>query len=382
MDLLAIARKIWLYRVATLPVLILTFLGAFYVVVIKSPEYEASSSYVLIQPPPPPTQEDIAIDPSLGRINADNPFTRFTDQSAVVGVLASRLGNESSRDALAEKGADRRYTVAPSSEFSTSSLLVEITGVGSSPEEAVGTAELVGAALVRELDDLQATQNVAQDYRIQAQSVTAPDAAQLSGVQHPAAARRGVGDGRDPVVRGRLGGRGAELPGSELPGWGAELGKRTRAGDLGKRKRAGGQAGPDRGRGGQQDPLQGAVANRTSSTSRRERRRRSRRAGGKNGVPKGKDRQDPIEGGEDTQDPIEGEVANRTSSTPRRERRRRSRRAGGKNGVPKGKDRNGVPKGKDRQDPIEGPTANDEKGNNFSPGHERQGRPRGAGSKA
>ena len=99
-------------------------------------------------------------------------------------------------------------------------------------------------------------------------------------------------------------------------------------------------------------------------------------------MPKGKDRQDPIEGGEDTQDPIEGEVANRTSSAPRRERRRRSRRAGGKNGVPKGKDRNGVPKGKDRQDPIEGPTANDEKGTNFSPGHERQRRPRGAGSKA
>ena len=266
MDLLAIARKVWLYRVATLPVLILTFLGAFYVVVIKSPEYEASSSYVLIQPPPPPTQEDIAIDPSLGRINADNPFTRFTDQSAVVGVLASRLGNESSRDALAEKGADRRYTVAPSSEFSTSSLLVEITGVGSSPEEAVGTAELVGAALVRELDDLQATQNVAQDYRIQAQSVTAPDTAQrqVSSTLRPLVGVLAMGGILLFVVVSA-----AEALSSL--GLSSRGGERSRASVRGREIWA--------------------------SVSGRE------------------DKQDPIEGGEDKQDPLEGAVANRTSSS-------------------------------------------------------------------
>jgi hypothetical protein len=314
MDLLAIARKIWLYRVVTLPVLILTLLGGLYVVVIKSPEYEASSSYVLIQPPPPPTQEDIAMDPSLGRINADNPFTRFTDQSAVVGVLASRLSNESSRDALSEKGADKRYTVAPSSEFSTSSLLVEITGVGSSPEQAVGTAELVGAALVRELDDLQATQNVAQDYRIQAQPVTAPDAAQLqvSSTLRPLVGVLAMGGILLFVVVSAaeaLSSLGLSFRGGERS-WASVRGREIWA---------------------------------------------------------------SVSGREDKQDPLEGAVANRTSSTSRRERRRRSRSAGGKNGVPKGKD---------RQDPIEGPTANDEKGNNFSPGHERQGRPRGAGSKA
>jgi hypothetical protein len=308
MDLLAIARKVWLYRVATLPVLILTFLGAFYVVVIKSPEYEASSSYVLIQPPPPPTQEDIAIDPSLGRINADNPFTRFTDQSAVVGVLASRLSNESSRDALEKKGADRRYTVAPSSEFSTSSLLVQITGVGSSPEQAVGTAELVGAALVRELDDLQETQNVALDYRIQAQSVTAPDAAELqvSSTLRPLVGVLAMGAILLFVVVSA-----AEALSS--------LGV-NRSWASARRRKVWASV---RGRDDKQDRNDGAVANRTSSAARRERRRRARRAAGKNGVAKSNDRQVPIEG------PMASDEKG-TNGSPGSERQRRPRGASSK----------------------------------------------------
>lgn len=51
--LLQISRKIWRYRVVTLPVLALTLLGAFYVVAIKKPEYSATTSYVLINPPAP-----------------------------------------------------------------------------------------------------------------------------------------------------------------------------------------------------------------------------------------------------------------------------------------------------------------------------------------
>ena len=51
--------------------------------------YEASSSYILINPPAPPTAEEIARDPALGQINSDNPYTRFSDQSVIVEVLAS-----------------------------------------------------------------------------------------------------------------------------------------------------------------------------------------------------------------------------------------------------------------------------------------------------
>ncbi len=178
MDLLQILQKIWRFRIVTLPVLALTLLGAIYVVALKEPEYSATSSYVLINPPAPPTAEEIAADPTLGRISADNPYTRFTDQSVVVDLLASGLSNESARKALAQQGADPRYTVAPSSGLGYSSLIVEITGVGSTPETAMETATLVGAAVTRELDRLQSSQGVDARYRIETQRVVAPDHAE------------------------------------------------------------------------------------------------------------------------------------------------------------------------------------------------------------
>lgn len=176
--LLQISRKIWRFRVVTLPVLALTLLGAFYVVALKEPEYEATTSYVLINPPPPPTPEQIATDPRLGRISPDNPFTRFDDQSVIVNLLASSMSNESARRALAQQGADPRYTVAPTGTFGYSSLIMEITGVGSTPESAIETAKLVGAALTRELDRMQASRGVADLYRIRTQLVVAPDHAE------------------------------------------------------------------------------------------------------------------------------------------------------------------------------------------------------------
>lgn len=177
MNLLLISRRIWRHRIATLPVIALTLLGACFVVMVKDPEYEAYSSYVLINPPAPPTAEEVAANPTLGRVDPNNPFTRFTDQSVVVDLLASSLSNETARRALSEEGADR-YTVAPSSDFGYSGLLVEIRGVGSTPRQAMQTAELVGTALTSELDRLQASRGVAARYRIQTQRVVAPDHAE------------------------------------------------------------------------------------------------------------------------------------------------------------------------------------------------------------
>lgn len=187
MDLLQISRKIWRHRIVTLPVVVLTLLGAFYVVAFKAPVYSASSSFVLINPPLPPTAQEIARNPALGRIDSNNPYTRFPDQSVIVGLLSSSLSNESARQALSGKGADSRYTVAPASQFASSSLLVDVTGVASTPQEAMQSAELVGAALTAELDRMQASQGVDPHYRIKAQRVVAPDHAEqrLSGKLRP-----------------------------------------------------------------------------------------------------------------------------------------------------------------------------------------------------
>lgn len=179
MDLLLIARKIWRYKFATLPIIALVVCGAVMVVAAKGPVYQASSTYILINPPAPPTAEDIARDPTLGRVSADNPFTRFPDQSVVVQILASTLESESARRELVAAGADPRYTVAPTSQFGYSTPIVEIVGVGPTPEAAVGTAKLVGRAVIRQLDRMQQAEGVDGRYRITAQQVDSPDSAQL-----------------------------------------------------------------------------------------------------------------------------------------------------------------------------------------------------------
>jgi hypothetical protein len=194
-DLLRISRKFWRYRIVTLPVIALTLLGAFYVVAIRAPVYKVTSSYVLINPPSPPSADDIARNPALGRINSDNPYTRFSDQSVIVSLLSSSLSSDTSRQQLASEGADPRYTVAPDLQLGYSSLVVEITGVGSTPESAVKTAELVGAGLTRELSRVQASQGVDPSYMIKTQQVVAPDSPslQVSSTLRPLVAVLAIG---------------------------------------------------------------------------------------------------------------------------------------------------------------------------------------------
>ena len=195
MDLLRISRKFWRYRIVTLPIIALTLLGAFYVIAIKAPVYKVSSSYVLINPPPPPTADEIARNPALGRINSDNPYTRFSDQSVIVSLLSSSLSSDTARQQLVSQGADPRYTVAPDLQLGYSSLVVEVTGVGTTPEGAVKTAELVGAGLTSELDRVQASQGVDPQYMIHTQRVVAPDSPtqQVSSTLRPLVAVLAIG---------------------------------------------------------------------------------------------------------------------------------------------------------------------------------------------
>jgi hypothetical protein len=178
MSLLLIAQKLWRYKLATLPVIAFLVLGAFYVVAIKQPVYETASSYILLNPPAPPTPDEISRDPKLGQ-GTNNPYTRYSDQSIVVQVLASRLSGDDARAELAKQGADPRYTLAPSSNFGFSAPIVQITAVGASPAVAVRTANVVGLAMTRELDRMQQAHGTAPRYRIEAQPVAAAHDARL-----------------------------------------------------------------------------------------------------------------------------------------------------------------------------------------------------------
>jgi hypothetical protein len=178
-NLLLIAQKLWSYKLVTLPILVFVALGAFYVVFIKPSVYEASATYVLVNPPAPPSDTAIARNPELAHIDADNPYTRYPDQSVVVQVLAGRLNSEKARRELERKGADPTYAVAPSPEFGSSAPIFQVTGRGGSPEEAIRTANVVGLAVTSELDRMQGAQSVDPEYRIVTQQIVGPHDAEL-----------------------------------------------------------------------------------------------------------------------------------------------------------------------------------------------------------
>ena len=179
MDLFNIARRVWRYKLITLPVIVLTIFAAAYVMAVKKPLYEATSSYLLINPPAPPTAEEVARNPALGRIRTDNPFTRFADQGVVIDVLARTMSTDAARRTLVRAGADPAYRVEGGATFGTTSPIVQITGTGTSPDAAMRTAEVVSHAVVGELDRLQKEQEVDPRYRITARHVEGPDGAQL-----------------------------------------------------------------------------------------------------------------------------------------------------------------------------------------------------------
>jgi hypothetical protein len=180
-DLLSIVQALWRHKLLALPVILLTLLGAFYVVEVKAPEYQVSESLLLLSPPGPPSASEIAANPRLGKINANNPYVDLglpVAADAVVNVVTAPTAAQE----LVAQGADPRYTVALSTDFGAPPIL-QITGTASSAAGAIKTATLVSAAAQADLRMLQKNQGVANHYLINNTELVAPRQAtrELSG---------------------------------------------------------------------------------------------------------------------------------------------------------------------------------------------------------
>lgn len=176
MDLLAIGRTLWRFKIPALVVVIVTLIGCAGVVFLIPPVYETTSSYLLLPPPPAPTDQEIAKDPDLGKIRADNPYQRFSDPSVIINVVARRVNEDRNRERMIALGADNRFLVAPSNRYGFSSPIIDITSEAGSPEEALKTLRIVGDSVTRELKAIQAT-DVDPKYTYKARPVEAPDGA-------------------------------------------------------------------------------------------------------------------------------------------------------------------------------------------------------------
>ena len=165
MDLLAMFRAVLRNRLFTIPVILLMLVGGVWVYFISSPTYEATSGYVVFEPPDAPTASDIAQDPALAEVRADNPYARV-EASVVGGIIVKRTGGPRARAALTAEGADPRYQIVSGDAYGVASPTIDITGVGSTAASAVKTADLVGNRLEKEVHDIQSAQLVDDRYKV------------------------------------------------------------------------------------------------------------------------------------------------------------------------------------------------------------------------
>lgn len=174
MDLISIFRTMWRHKLATIPVILFTCLGVFYVMAIKAPVYQASASFALVYPPGAPTQAQMAADPKLAKINTFNPLLGYSDPGVVSQIVISLVGTPSFQEALVKAGAGTQYQVAPSAG---SDEIIDVTGVGSSAQAAVLSANLVTKATEQALHQVQASQGVNPTYMIKSYQLALPNQA-------------------------------------------------------------------------------------------------------------------------------------------------------------------------------------------------------------
>jgi len=147
-----VLRTLWQQRWYVLPAMVVALAAAGYVYGFAPRSYEVTSTYALVNPAVP-TAEELERDPALAALNADNPYLRSADTNLITDALIARLGAASTVERLQADGVGTDYGVGPG--VGGNGFVVDITGVGPTPEAAVATTAAVGTVLERELDDLQ-----------------------------------------------------------------------------------------------------------------------------------------------------------------------------------------------------------------------------------
>ena len=179
MDLLSIVSSVWRHKLAALPVILLTILGAYYVFEVKPPVYESSSSFMLVNPPGPPTAAQVHADPKLAKINPNNPYADLGNLAMVADAVIDTVTSDAGQQALIAAGASNDYQVELSPD-PDSPPIVDITGVGPSPQVAIRTATLVTQAARADLVQIQTEQGVNHLYMISSITVVNPISARLT----------------------------------------------------------------------------------------------------------------------------------------------------------------------------------------------------------
>jgi capsular polysaccharide biosynthesis protein len=175
MDSISLFRDAVRHKWATLAVAAFTVLLLLYVLVIRSPSYQADGSYALVSPPTAPTASQIAQDPALKNVDSYNPYTNYGDLTVVASLVTQAMSSQSTAQQLKAQGISD-FTVDQSSD--DTAPIIEISATGDTAATAEGAANTVATYVQRTLANLQTQQHVNTRYQITTQQLNAPNYAQ------------------------------------------------------------------------------------------------------------------------------------------------------------------------------------------------------------
>jgi hypothetical protein len=179
MDLFTMVATIWRHKFATTPVILITLIGAAYIMVLKPPTYTSNAEVLLVNPPPAPTVAQIAADPALGKVNSNNPYLAYGNLVQVADIVIDVSNSPTTGKTLQSEGVTSKFTVALENSFQNPPV-IQVSGTGSSSAVAINTAALVTTEVIDALRQIQADQHVDPAYMITAEEFVKPTAATRS----------------------------------------------------------------------------------------------------------------------------------------------------------------------------------------------------------
>jgi hypothetical protein len=142
-----------------LPAILLTIAAAVGVYLYGPRTYEASISYALVNPKEV-TELQLAADPTLATLNADNPYLRSSDPNLIANVVITRLNAPDTKDRLERQGLATEYAATPG--IGGAGLIVSIAASGETEAQSLATIDELGQVFEESLREIQ-TVNGAED---------------------------------------------------------------------------------------------------------------------------------------------------------------------------------------------------------------------------
>jgi hypothetical protein len=171
MDLMSLVRLMVRHWRVTGPSAAITLLLVVAAFMLASPTYVASASVALFSPPDVPGAAET---PGATTSSGENPFTRYGDLAVVADIAARKMNSDVERAALEAEGVTDYEVVANRLQRGP---LIEVTGIGPSPEAAVNSAEVVVAEFDAVLSEMQEAEGADPAFFITSGAIEPPETA-------------------------------------------------------------------------------------------------------------------------------------------------------------------------------------------------------------